>query len=327
MISQAQPTIQVEKKLRVEPMRACPICDSDGPAIRLRAPDRFHMRTDMYQLRECRRCSLVWLDDMPTPEEMPYHYGADYHRTVTASGEVKLLRRWRPTRDKVLKMGRGGTLLDVGCSSGGFLRTLRGGPWKLYGLEISPDEAQRAKAGSGAEVFVGTVLDATFAPESFDVITAFHFLEHVHNLNEVVGKMLEWLKPGGVIYIQVPNIESCEAHIFESYWYGLELPRHLWHFSPASLRELFLSSGFEEVLVRTTPDCYVEKSVRYLLDNAFSKLGVLRTPLAASNGSVSIPWRLLRKAMRLGILWPFRQVSAAVGRGAGIEGMFRKKTS
>jgi SAM-dependent methyltransferase len=232
------------------------------------------MRTDTYELMECRQCSFVWLNNMPAPDEMAYHYGADYHRAVTASGETKVLKRWKPTRDKVLKMGRGDTLLDVGCSSGGFLRTLRNGPWKLYGLEISPDEARRAQETSGAAVFVGTVLDAPFGPESFDVITAFHFLEHAHNLKEVVRRVGEWLKPEGIIYLQVPNIE---AHIFKSYWYGLELPRHLWHFSPASLRELFLPAGFEEVLARTAPDCYVEKSVGYLLDHAFAKVGVSRT--------------------------------------------------
>lgn len=323
-ILQAQLTTEGKKKMPVHSLTGCPICASDEPILRLRAPDRFHMRTDVYELMECRRCSFVWLDNMPAPEEMAYHYGADYHRAVTASGETKLLKRWRPTRDKVLKIGRGDALLDVGCSSGGFLRTLRDGPWTLYGIEISPDEARKAGQSSGAEVFVGTVLDAQFVPESFDVITAFHFLEHAHRLKEVVGKLWEWLKPGGIIYIQVPNIESVEAHIFKSYWYGLELPRHLWHFSPASLRELFLPAGFEEVFAHTTPDCYVEKSMRYLLDNAFTKVGISRTPLAALNGSASIPLRVIRKAVRLSALWPFRQASAVAGRGAGIDAIFRK---
>jgi SAM-dependent methyltransferase len=324
MISQAQPAIQIGEKAASGSPEVCPICAFDGPTVRLRAPDRFHMRTHVYQLLECRRCSFVWLENMPALEEMPYHYGTDYHRAVTASGEIKLLKRWRPTRDRVLKMGRGGSLLDVGCSSGGFLRTLQDGPWKLHGLEISPDEAQRAMASSGAEVFVGTVLDAPFAPQSFDVITAFHFLEHAHKLKEVVARMREWLKPGGIIYIQVPNIQGLEAQIFKSYWYGLELPRHLSHFSPASLRDLFLSSGFEEVLVQTMPDCYVEKSVRYLLDSAFSKAGIKRKPLAAMDGSLSFPRRVFRKAIRMGLLWPFRRASAALGRGPAIEGIFRK---
>jgi SAM-dependent methyltransferase len=325
MISQEQPSIQVEKRSAAGSVKVCPICGSDGPALRLRAPDRFHMRKDYYRLLECRSCSFVWLDDMPAPEEMPYHYGVDYHRAVTASGEVKLLLRWGPTRDTVMKLGRPGALLDVGCSSGPFLRTLRDGPWKLYGLEISPDEAKTAEASSGAEVFVGTVLDAPFPDESFEVITACHFLEHAHELREVVRTMWRWLKPGGILYIQVPNIESFESYIFKSYWYGLELPRHLWHFSPASLRELLRPAGFEEVYVRTTPDCYVQKSVRYLLDEASGKAGISRTPLAEMNGAASIPRRLVRKAAKVGFLTPFSHASAALGYGSAIETVFRKK--
>jgi len=327
MISQVEPTIEVEKEGATGLRKVCPICASGDPTLRLQGPDRFHMRKDEYRLLECRKCSFVWLDNMPAPEDMPYHYGADYHQAVTASGEVNLLKRWGPTRDKILKMGRGNALLDMGCSSGAFLQTLRDGPWKLHGLEISPEEARRAEENSGAEVFVGTALDAPFAPGSFDVITACHFLEHAHQLKEVVARMREWLRPGGILYIQIPNIEGFEAHIFKSYWYGLELPRHLWHFSPASLRELFLPAGFEEVFVRTTPDCYVEKSVRYLLDDGFSKVGISRTPLAADDGSPSIPRRLARKAMRLGVFWPFRKASAALRHGAAIEAMFRKKSS
>jgi SAM-dependent methyltransferase len=326
MTSQVQPRIESEKKLPGQYTSTCPICASDGPTVRLQAPDRFHMRKEIYCLLECQKCSFVWLDNMPAPEEMAYHYGEDYHRAVTVSGEVKLLKRWGPTRKTVMDLGRPGALLDVGCSSGPFLRTLRDGPWKLYGLEISPDEAKRAEASSGAKVFVGTVLDAPFPDESFEVVTACHFLEHAHKLKEVVETMRRWLKPGGILYIQVPNIESFESHIFKSYWYGLELPRHLWHFSPASLRELLLSAGFEEVFVRTTPDCYVQKSVRYLLDNAFTKAGISRTPLAEMNGSASIPRRLVRKAAKVGFLTPFSQASAALGYGSAIETVFRKKT-
>jgi SAM-dependent methyltransferase len=318
---------ELESTMAGDNRPSCPICGSDKPISRLQAPDRFHLRKETYQLLECRRCSLVWLDNMPAPEDMPYHYGAEYHRAVTVSGEVNLLKRWGPTRRTVLEMGQPGSLLDVGCSSGAFLQTLKEGPWKLYGLEISPHEAQRAEASSGAEVFVGTVLDAPFRSESFDVITACHFLEHAHQLKNVVRRLRDWLKPGGIIYIQVPNIEGFESHIFKSYWYGLELPRHLWHFSPASLRELFTTAEMDEVFVRTTPDCYVEKSVRYLVDDACGKVGISRTPLAESDGTLGIARRIVRKAMRLSVLWPFRHASVALGRAPAIEAIFRKKVS
>lgn len=256
---------------------------------------------------------------------MPYHYGVDYHQLITSSGELDLLKKWRAPRDRVRKMVGSGTLLDLGCSSGGFLQSLKNEPWKLHGIEISPDEARRAEKSSGAQVFVGEILDAKFPPDSFDVVTCFHVLEHVYKPQEVIRKVWEWLKPGGIFYILVPNIEALEVSIFRSYWYGLELPRHLYHYSPTSLRRLFALSDFEELLLRNQPDCYVEKSIRYVLDDALRKFGISRIPLAADHEAAGIPWRVIRKAYRLGVLWPFRVLAAAAGHGAAIEAAFRKK--
>lgn len=305
--------------------RSCPLCKSGDVTSYLRAPDRFHLRGQVYQLLRCGSCSLVWLDSPPSPEEMPYHYGVDYHRVVVESVEVDLLKRWRHPRQRVLEMCKGGALLDIGCSSGGFLRTLKNKDWELHGIEISPNEAAMAAESTGAQVFVGNILDAPFAPQSFDVITGLHVMEHVYNPQEVIGKIWQWLKPGGVLYLQIPNIDGLEAHLLRSYWFGLELPRHLHHFSPKTLRRLATFADFEEVLVATLPDCYVEKSFRYFFDDLLTKVGIHRVPLSSANGIPSFPWRVVRKLFRLGVLLPFRTLSAAIGRGPAIEATFRKK--
>lgn len=306
---------------------SCPVCGDSHSGKWLQAPDRFHGRRQLYQLIRCNSCSLVWLDNPPTAEEMPYHYGTNYHKSITASGEANSFMKWKGPRDRVSQFARGGSLLDIGCSSGAFLKTMKSDSWKLYGIEISPDEARRAEINSDAQVFVGEVADAPYCPESFDVITAFHVLEHVYRPSKVIRKIWEWLKPGGVFYVQVPNVDAVEAHVFRSYWYGLELPRHLYHYSPTALRRLFAFSGFEEGLLRTQADCYVEKSIRYLVDDLGGKLGMYRTPLAAVAKPPGVPWRVFRKAFRLGILWPFRRLTAAAGHGAAIEAVFVKNTS
>ena len=305
---------------------SCPVCGSGGAVPWLRAPDRFHGRKETYPLVRCTACSMVWLQNPPKPEEMSYHYGADYHKLITTSGEVDTFKRWRIPRNRVLSMITGGSLLDLGCSSGAFLGTLKGGSWKLHGIEISSEEARTAEARSGAQVFVGEILDAPFAPNSFDVITCFHVLEHVYDPKRVAGKVWEWLKPGGIFYVQIPNIEALEAHIFHSYWYPLELPRHISHFCAASLRRLFASAGFEEILLRTQADCYVERSVNYFLRDMLTKLGRSRPPIAIAKNRPSIPWRVVRKAFRLGALWPFSRLAAATAYGSSIEAVFRKKS-
>ncbi len=302
----------------------CPLCGTEGSRPWIKAPDRFHGRKEVFNLVRCPTCSIVWLPDPPKPAEMAYHYGLDYHQLISSSGETAVAAKWRTPRERVLKMVRGGAVLDLGCSSGGFLQSLKNENLKLYGIEISPEEAQRATKNSGAQVFVGEILDADFPPESFDVVTCFHVLEHVYDPKEVLRKVRCWLKPGGVFYLLIPNIEALEVSLFHSYWYGLELPRHLYHYSPASLRRLFALLNYQEVFVRQQSDCYVEKSSRYVIDELLSRMGISRISLAGDHNGSSIAWRIIRKAFRLGVLLPFRHIAAASGHGAGIEAAFRK---
>lgn len=143
-------------------------------------------------------------------------------------------------------------------------------------------------------MFLGGILNAPFSEASFDVITGFHVLEHVSDPNHVIENMWKWLKPGGVLYLHVPNIEALEARIFRSYWYGLELPRHLYHFSPISLSRLFTSFDFDEVLLRTMPDSHIEASMFYVLDELRTKMGVSCSRTVVS-GPPGIDWRFFAK--------------------------------
>lgn len=305
-------------------LMACLICEGKGEGNLFSAPDRFHRRERDYQLVRCPSCSLVWIRNPPKPEEMSNHYGTDYHKAITTAGELSHINNSR--RERILQLRQGGSLLDIGCSSGGVLRALGVKTWKLYGIETSMEEARNAEMNSGAQVFVGDVLDAPFSPLSFDVITLFHVLEHFDRPKDVVRKLWEWLKPGGIVYLQVPNVMALEAYIFRSYWYGLELPRHLYHFSPVSLKRLFSLFDFDDLLLNTLSHNHIEASMRYVLDDVLSQFGISRTPLAAAIDSSGLPWRIIRRALRYGLLKPFGSLAATAGRGAGIEAAFRKRT-
>ena len=299
----------------------CLSCGKTGPARFLRAPDRYHGRREMYQLVRCNACNLVWLQDPPPPGEMWQHYGADYDRSVATAGADP--NRWRERRETVLKYKSGGSLLDLGCSSGGFLESIGGPSWRLYGVEMSDEVAARAKALTGAEVFVGDVLDARYAAESFDVITCFHVFEHLYHPREVLEKVSLWLKPGGIFYVNVPNIDSAGARIFNSYWYALELPRHLYHFSPVSLRSLASAVGLSEVSLTAQREVFIESSARYWFDEVLQKTGISRQPLAKASAP-SIPFRLVRKAFRLTVLPVLDGLASLVGDGESIHAIFRK---
>ena len=305
--------------------RVCAVCGREGGQLWLHGPDRLHGRREDYALMRCSACSLVWLSNPPKPSDMYLHYTDAYHKLISSAGENSF-ERWRDRIQTLRRQKQAGTLLDVGCSSGGFLGFFQGESWKLYGIEMSADCAKRAEARTGAQVFVGDILDAPFASESFDVITCFDVLEHVYQPRQAMAKVGEWLKPGGIFYVQVPNVDSAEARVFGSYWHGLELPRHLFHYSPASLKSLAASAGLEVFLLETRRNPAVGTSLRYVWDDVFHAVGIRKTPVAY-RGDASLPWKVARKLVRMTVLRALLAMAPLVGDGEAIHAIFRKPMS
>ena len=302
--------------------RVCPACESESSVAFLKAPDRFHGRNVSYDLRRCQSCSLVWVSDPPSPDELGSHYGPDYHKAITTASETSP-KRWESHKKSIARFKGGGSVLDIGCSSGSFLNSIKNSNWKLHGIEMSPDEAERARERTGAQVFVGDILNADFPENSFDLVTSFDVLEHVYNPKDCMKKIAYWLKPGGVFYVFIPNIEAWEARFFSSYWFGLELPRHLCHFGPESLRKLTSRAGLSELSLSTPRVTYAEYSIRYVYDESLRRMGFRREPLSAGN-SVSFPWKVVRKLFRETALSAFSYASSVSVRAAAIEGIFSK---
>jgi SAM-dependent methyltransferase len=304
----------------------CPLCGNGQVVPFMTAADRFHWRPEEYDLMRCTGCSYVWLADPPKPAEMGPHYSEDYHRVIMAAGENSGPGRWQRQHDTIMRHKNGGAILDIGCSSGGFLKAMRGEAWKLYGIEMEASTAEKAKAATGAEVFVGEALDAPFPDESFDVITGFDLLEHVYHPREFLAKVQRWLKPGGIVYLGLPNIDSWEARMLGTYWYGLELPRHLSHFSPRSLRHVFNSLGFQEVSLLTPRTSYIEHSASYLRSELIKRTGNNPIPMS-KRGPRNLLWRAVLKGWRLSMVVPFSQVASMAGAGPSMEAIFRKRVA
>jgi SAM-dependent methyltransferase len=302
---------------------SCPVCGTAGPRLWVQGPDRLHGRAEDYTLLRCAACSLVWLDRPPGPEEMHRHYTDAYHKLISTAGS-KTDKRWKARKSDLAQHKQSGALLDLGCSSGQFLASMQSDSWKLYGVEMSADCAKAAEARCGAQVFVGNVLDAPFPPESFDVITCFDVLEHLFYPRKVMEKVSKWLKPGGIFFVQVPNIDSAEARVFGTYWHGLELPRHLFHYSPESLRFLAESTGLQQLSLESRRNPAVGTSLRYVWDDAFRAVGIRRTPVAY-RGEASLPWRAGRKLVRLTVLRLLLAMAPAVGGGEAIHAIFQKQ--
>jgi SAM-dependent methyltransferase len=309
----------IDEKIRYS--GGCPCCGEITSTPWMRVPGRSHSKVD-YELLRCSFCSHIWLGNPPTPEQLNFYYSNEYHQALEHSGENDT-KRWGPQQKVLSRYKTEGSILDIGCSAGGFLAYLKGEPWKLHGIEASADTAEKARRNTGGNIFAGDVMKADFAPQSFDVITCSDVLEHLYEPRKVFRMVYEWLKPGGIFYVFVPNINSWEARAFGSRWYGLDLPRHLHHYSVPSLVALSKSVNLPLVRVVTPPGCYLEQSTSLLLNDLLERAGAARANVNLS-GPAWIGWRAVRKAIRLSVEETYARIASYSGAAPSLQAVFQR---
>lgn len=140
----------------------------------------------------------------------------------------------------------GGRLLDVGFGNGGFLKLATEMGWQAEGIDFDPKAVALAKA-RGLNVRCASAADLSAQNEQFDIITLSHVIEHVHEPIALLNNLYRLLKPGGTLWLETPNIQSLGFKRFGQNWRGLETPRHLTLFSPASLFKSLKNAAFEQI--------------------------------------------------------------------------------
>lgn len=130
------------------------------------------------------------------------------------------------------------TLLDIGCGTGDFLETALKDNWQITGIEPNESARQISNSKTNNSVFETEHL-SKLKPNSFDVITLWHVLEHLPDLEIQTALFKELLKPNGTLVIAVPNYKSFDAEYYKNFWAAYDVPRHLWHFSKTSISKLF----------------------------------------------------------------------------------------
>jgi len=225
---------------------SCPVCDRREGAASL--------ETDVaglgkIRLVRCGRCGLRYLDPQPDPDEMAPFYASEYY-----GGEetkfVASVERWRARlarrRARRLARGlpRGGRVLDVGCGDGRLLEAFAALGFKGVGTERAGRRPRALGALAGVDICPGDLTDTDLAPDQFDLCVYWHVLEHLHDPLASLGEARRVLRPGGRLVVAVPNIDSLQARWSGAAWFHLDLPRHLFHFTPASLAALLARAGF-----------------------------------------------------------------------------------
>ena len=183
-----------------------------------------------------------------------------------------------------------GRYLDVGCGSGGSLGAAKALGWQVAGIEVDAAAAEKSRRFT-SEIHAGDILTARFAAGAFDVVSAFHVLEHVPDPVAVVRRMLDWLAPGGIAIIEVPNAGGLGAWLFGRAWSGLELPRHLSHFTPESLSRAVEQAGGRVLW------CWHQAKPRYYLWS----LGFWLRDRGWRRLARAAEWRPIYGALKLGL--------------------------
>lgn len=182
-------------------------------------------------------------------KEISRFYGPVYERSIHPPLAHPLLRGLRleiQTRVRARMVERqagkrSGMVLDIGCGDGDFLRAMRRRGWKTVGVELT--NQKRNRLNERGICAVGPDDWSNLETESFDAITLWHALEHLHQPLDVLRCVRRLLKPGGVCVIAVPNAGSPQAKREGTMWFGYDVPRHLWHFTPATLARFLTQSG------------------------------------------------------------------------------------
>ena len=142
--------------------------------------------------------------------------------------------------------GKPGLLLDIGAGTGDFLKLAKDNGWKVKGVEPNDGASNLAKQKN---LEIDESIEK-LSGQTFDVVTLWHVLEHLPDLEIITQKIEALVKPGGTLIVAVPNFKSYDAKYYKNYWAAYDTPRHLWHFSKAAMGNIFSSSL---TLVKTKP--------------------------------------------------------------------------
>lgn len=263
----------------------CPCCAGHpGSAEEFSRRDDGFIFEDVWTLRRCSRCRSIWLVNRPDSESLRQAYESYYTHSAPAEGAGKdglvaagvngyLNLRFRLARRPAALVGalalaavpplafklniygrhvprclieRGGRLLDVGCGNGDFLEIAREMGLDVTGCEPDPKAAEVSRA-RGFSVFDGSIHELPYGTDTFDFISMNHVIEHVEDPQEVLGAAYRLLKPGGLLWLGLPNPQALGIRIFGPGWKGFHPPYHLVIPSRNILRDWLTGAGFSRV--------------------------------------------------------------------------------
>jgi len=222
----------------------CQVCGSNSLEHYMDLKDYF-LTGEPFSILECKECGLLITYPQPLEQELSKYYQSENYisHSNKQSDFISKLYRWvrNYTLGKKVKLlqrfSAGKNVLDLGCATGEFLARCKRSGYKVTGAEPDKKSGDFARSTYGLDVYSLEELKK-LTPVSFDIITQWHVLEHVSDLNARFELMSKLLKKDGVCFVALPNPASADAAHYKKWWAAYDVPRHLFHFRRQPLKLL-----------------------------------------------------------------------------------------
>lgn len=246
----------------MEKINVCPVCGGDNISTVLSCKD-YVASGEIFCLTRCNHCTFLFTNPRPTADEIGRYYQSDKYVSHAGNKDdfsfMYKIYDWvrdysiNKKIDHIKTYHTKGKLMDLGCGLGYFLDgVIKDGVFDAIGVDVSDEAVTYVKNKFGYQVYNENELDM-FTHHSFDVITQWHVLEHVHLLNNRMEQLKNLLSKTGTMFIAVPNSNSWDANYYKEFWDGYDVPRHLYHFNQKSFTHLISKHGFKIVETKNMP--------------------------------------------------------------------------
>lgn len=274
-------------------IKYCPLCGSSEAIPFLSVKERMLGIGGIFFLKECSRCSLVFLDPQLSESHLKKYYPSKsyyiYNRS-SKKGQIELIREYLIKHyyspnllssiittfvknvPAMPSYCRNGKILDLGCGTGDTLVLLKEMGWDVYGMDIDEKAILTGRKRGLKNLKLGTYRDLDKYPDNyFDAIRLYHVIEHLDDPKLCLSLLWKKLKKGGELIMGTPNRDSLVSKVFKSYWYNLDPPRHLFIFSPRTLRRLVEKNNFSVEKIEFCSAGGIVGSMQYLINDMFNK--------------------------------------------------------
>lgn len=235
----------------MEYLRSCPACNEKQLLPFLIVKD-YTVTQEAFNIQRCQSCQLLFTNPRPKFNEALPFYKSDTYISHSNTNKGLINKLYHLIRNITLKQKTNWIkkektdnfkLLDIGCGNGHFLHACQKNGWKISGMEIDLETAARAKTLLGINIYPS--IRNIPKKERYSLISLWHVLEHVYELEEYFTFFKSHITKNGVLLLALPNSRSFDAHYFMKYWAAYDAPRHIYHFDPDTIQSLAKRYGFK----------------------------------------------------------------------------------